>query len=230
MSSWADLVIRSTKNALSPHVDVARAEGAGNYMKHIAPFIGIATPERRAFTKAAWTDLSIPTSDELGEAAIKLFALPEREYHYAAYDLIARYISATDEYFLAEFLEPLLTTKSWWDTVDGLVTAGVSPLCRRYDATKIIDDWSESGNIWLIRAAIGHQRGWKSDTDVSRVLELCDWHWINEEFFVAKAIGWALRDLTSIEAPAVRRFLETHKAKNTVAVREAMRGLDRCSR
>ncbi len=230
MSSWADLVIRTTKSALSPHVDVTRAEGAGNYMKHIAPFIGIATPERRAFTKDAWSDLSNPTSDELGEAAIKLFALREREYHYAAYDLIARYISATDEYFLAEFLEPLLTTKSWWDTVDGLVTAGVSPLCRRYDATKIIDDWSESGNIWLIRAAIGHQRGWKSDTDISRVLELCDRHWTNEEFFVAKAIGWALRDLTSIEASAVRRFLATHKARNTVAVREAMRGLARCSR
>jgi 3-methyladenine DNA glycosylase AlkD len=229
MSNWAKLVIRSTKSALSPHVDHARAEGAGNYMKHIAPFIGIATPERRAFTKAAWSVLTDPTSDELGEAAIALFALTEREYHYAAYDLIARYISAADEYFLAEFLEPLLTTKSWWDTVDSLVTAGVSPLCRRYDATKIIDEWSESGNIWLIRAAIGHQRGWKSETDVSRVLELCDRHWTNKEFFVAKAIGWALRDLTSIEAPAVRRFLRTHTTKNNVAHREAMRGLNRCS-
>jgi 3-methyladenine DNA glycosylase AlkD len=227
MSNWAKVVIRSTKSALSPHVNLVRAEGAGTYMKHIAPFIGIATPERRAFTKAAWADLSDPTSDELGEAAIALFALTEREYHYAAYDLIARYIYAADEYFLAEFLEPLLTTKSWLDTVDVLVTAGVNPLCRRYDATKIIDEWSKSENIWLIRAAIGHQRGWKSETDTSRVLELCDQHWTNGEFFVAKAIGWALRDLTSIDAPAVRRFLKTHQSKNTVATREALRGLNR---
>jgi len=229
MSSWADLVIRLTKNALSPHVDVTRAEGAGNYMKHIAPFIGIATPERRAFTKAAWTDLTNPTSDELGEAAIKLFGLPEREYHYAACDLIARYISATDEYFLAEFLEPLLITKSWWDTVDGLVTAGVSPLCFRYDATKIIDEWSSSENIWLVRAAICHQRGWKLETDFDRVLEICAQHWEQREFFIAKAIGWALRDLAPLSPSAVRHFLHSHPQPNTVARREAERGLARCS-
>ena len=229
MASWAVQVVCATKRALSPHVDHVRAEGAGNYMKHVAPFIGIATPERRAFTKEAWAGLRNPTSDELGDAAVALFALPEREYHYAACDLIARYIKCADEYFLTEYLEPLLTTKSWWDTVDSLVTAGVSPLCRRYDATKIINEWSASENMWLVRAAIGHQRGWKSDTDIPYVLEICDRHWAEKEFFVAKAIGWALRDLTSIKPAAVRSFLKAHPSKNTVALREAMRGLQRCS-
>lgn len=229
MSSWPKTVVAITKKALANQGDSVRAEGAANYMKHVAPFIGIATPERRALTKAVWTDLSLPTSDDLGTAALSLFALPQREYHYAACDLIAKYIACADEYFLAEYLEQLLTTKSWWDTVDGLVTAGVSPLCFRYDATKIIDEWSSSENIWLVRAAICHQRGWKLDTDIDRVLEICGQHWNQKEFFIAKAIGWALRDITRFHPRAVGSFLQKHPSPNAVARREAERGLARCS-
>jgi 3-methyladenine DNA glycosylase AlkD len=196
-------------------------------MKHVAPFLGIATPERRMATKQAWKALPIPSSDELGEAALQLFMKPEREFHYAACDLIHRYIDSADETFLAEYLEQLLTTKSWWDTVDALVNAGVSPLCWRFDATEIIDQWSESQNRWLIRAAIGHQRGWKSNTDIDQVLHICDRHWEDSEFFIAKAIGWALRDITAVDSQSVRRFLTAHPIKNSVAEREAIRGLKR---
>ena len=229
MSSWPKTVVAITKKALANQGNSVRAESAGNYMKHVAPFIGIATPERRALTKAVWTDLSLPTSDDLGTAALSLFALPQREYHYAACDLIAKYIACADEYFLAEYLEQLLTTKPWWDTVDGLVTAGVSPLCLRYDATKIIDEWSSSENIWLVRAAICHQRGWKRETDIDRVLQICGQHWNQKEFFIAKAIGWALRDITRINPRAVGSFLQAHPSLNAVARREAERGLARCS-
>jgi 3-methyladenine DNA glycosylase AlkD len=178
-------------------------------------------------TKQAWKALPIPSSDELGEAALQLFMKPEREFHYAACDLIHKYIDSADETFLAEYLEQLLTTKSWWDTVDALVNAGVSPLCWRFDATEIIDQWSESQNRWLIRAAIGHQRGWKSNTDIDQVLHICDRHWEVSEFFIAKAIGWALRDITAVDSQSVRRFLTAHPIKNSVAEREAIRGLKR---
>jgi 3-methyladenine DNA glycosylase AlkD len=100
-------------------------------------------------------------------------------------------------------------------------------LCRRFDATAIIDDWSESENRWLIRAAIGHQRGWKKETDINYVFAICHRHWHDKEFFVAKAIGWALRDITSFDAKAVRSFLNDHPARNSVAQREAERGLQR---
>ena len=227
MNRWSKSVVDATKKALAMHGDPVRAEGAAKYMKNIAPFLGIATPERRAFTKAAWKELSQPTSDELGSAALALFTLPEREYHYAACDLISKYIASADEYFVPEYLEPLLMTKSWWDSVDSLVTAGVSPLCHRYDAADIIDEWSFSDNFWLVRAAIGHQRGWKKDTDIKRVFDICDQHWDEKEFFIAKAIGWALRDITRLDPTAVQIFLQQHPSPNTVAAREAQRGLDR---
>ncbi len=138
-------------------------------MKHVAPFLGIPAEPRRKYLRAAWVDLPIPTSEQLGRAARQLMQLPEREYHYAAYDLLVKYLANANEHFLAEHVQVLLVTKPWWDTVDGLVNAGVSPLARRYESTALIDAWSESGNIWLIRAAIGHQRGWRTDTDVDRV-------------------------------------------------------------
>jgi 3-methyladenine DNA glycosylase AlkD len=197
------------------------------YMKDIAPFLGIGAPERRGALRAAWRDAPLPTSAELGEAAMLLMKEREREFHYAAYDIIDWNVRRGDDYFLDTYVTDLLTTKPWWDTVDGLVNAAVSPLCRRFDAAWLIDEWSESGDIWLVRAAIGHQRGWKRDTDVPRVLQLCERHWSNSEFFVAKAIGWALRDLVRIDSDAVRRFLASRRIPNSVAEREARRGLDR---
>jgi 3-methyladenine DNA glycosylase AlkD len=152
-------------------------------------------------------------------------ALPEREFHYAAYDVIHEFVDCTDEYFLDTYVTALLLTTPWWDTVDGLVNAAVSPLCRKYDAECLIDEWSESGDRWLIRAAIGHQRGWKAQTHIGRVIGLCDRHWGDSEFFVAKAIGWALRDLARLDATAVERFLDAHPDTNRVAIREAQRGL-----
>ena len=227
MSTWAKDLVKATQVAMHGAGNPAQAAGAERYMKNIAPFLGIATPQRRAILKSAWSEFRSPTSDELGEACLQLMKLREREYHYAAYDLIDKWVRQADEYFLAEYMEPLLTTTSWWDTVDGLVNAGVSPLCFRYDATTILDEWSESGNRWLIRAAIGHQRGWKKNTDVERVLQLCDQHWDDKEFFIAKAIGWALRDITRFDPSSVKRFLDTHHSKNSVAIREAERGLSR---
>jgi 3-methyladenine DNA glycosylase AlkD len=227
LTTWKQDVVEATKKAFRNKGNQEKAAGAFAYMKEIAPFIGITAPDRRRLTKEAWKSLRAPTSDELGKAALALMQLPQREYHYAAYDLIETWIDTTDDYFLAEHVERLLITTPWWDTVDGLVNAAVSPLCYRYDATEIIDDWSNSGNTWLIRAAIGHQRGWKRDTDIERVFEICDQHWPNQEFFIAKAIGWALRDITRIDKRSVQRFLKQHHTKNTVAAREALRGLNR---
>ena len=190
------------------------------------PVCILCNPHRRAALRDAWRDLPAPTSDELGRAAVELMAQPERELHYAAYDLIDRYRTVADDRFCPDHVERLLTTKPWWDTVDGLVSAAVSPLCRRFDHHDLIDRWSASGDRWLVRAAIDHQRGWKDATDTARVLDLCDQHWAESEFFIAKAIGWALRDLARLDPGAVMAFLAAHPERNTVAEREARRGLE----
>jgi len=203
------------------------AIGAQSYMKDIAPFLGVKTPERRSLVKKISRELKTPTSAELGQTARALWRLDEREYHYAAFDLIQIHVEVASKNFLEEHVEYLITHKSWWDTVDGLGSAAVSPLTDKYGCEKLIEKWNKSSNIWLNRAAIQHQRGRKFETDVKLILRYCHEHADSKEFFIVKAIGWALRDIAKISPREVRTFLRDHPDLGRVAVREAERGLGR---
>lgn len=219
------------EKALAPALfDLAnrkRAIGAQAYMKDIAPFIGVATPERRSTVKAIAKGLKVPTSGELGKTARKLWKLEEREFQYAANDLIGIHWKIADKNFLADHVEELIVSKSWWDTVDGLGSVAVSPLTDKYGCEKLIAQWNKSPNMWLNRAAIQHQRGRRYETDVKLILQYCGDHSDSKEFFIVKAIGWALRDIAAINPSAVRAFLKSHPDLGRVAVREAERGLGR---
>ncbi len=196
-------------------------------MKDIAPFLGVKTPERRALVRKIAGEFNLPTSDELGQTARALWKLDEREFHYAAFDLIQIQVEVADKNFLGEHVEYLITHKSWWDTVDGLGSAAVSPLTDKYGCEKLMDKWNNSSNIWLNRAAIQHQRGRKFETDNNLILRYCHEHADSDEFFIVKAIGWALRDMAKISPRDVRNFLKEHPDLGRVAVREAERGLGR---
>lgn len=203
------------------------AIGAQSYMKDIAPFLGVKTPERRTLVKKIARELDLPTSDELAQTARALWKQEEREFHYAAFDLIQIHIDIANKKFLEEHVEYLITHKSWWDTVDGLGSAAVSPLTDKYGCEKLIEKWNKSENIWLIRSAIQHQRGRKYEADNKLILRYCHEHADSQEFFIVKAIGWALRDMAKVSPRDVRNFLREHPNLGRVAVREAERGLGR---
>ena len=225
--TFATEFLGKIKPALFELENRKRAIGAQAYMKDVAPFIGVATPERRSLVKKITNELPKPSSAELGATARKLWKLEEREFQYAANDLIDIHWKIADKNFLAEHVEHLIVTKSWWDTVDGLGSVAVSPLTDKYGCEKLIDKWNKSSNTWLNRAAIQHQRGRKYETDVKLILKYCDDHSDSNEFFILKAIGWALRDIAKINPKAVRDFLKAHPDLGRVAVREAERGLAR---
>jgi 3-methyladenine DNA glycosylase AlkD len=225
--SFATEFVERLKGPLMELADRKRAIGAQMYMKDIAPFIGVATPERRSLVKRIAKEMVVPTSTELGTTAKKLWQLDEREFQYAANDLIGIHWKVADRNFLADFVEDLIITKSWWDTVDGLGSVAVSPLTDKFGCEKLIRKWNKSPNMWLNRAAIQHQRGRRFETDVNLVLQYCDDHSGSTEFFIVKAIGWALRDLAPVSPSAVRKFLREHPDLGRVAVREAERGLNR---
>ena len=203
------------------------AIGAQSYMKDIAPFLGVKTPERRSLVKKIARELDLPTSDELAQTARALWKLEEREFHYAAFDLIQIHIDVANKKFLEDHVEYLITHKSWWDTVDGLGSAAVSPLTDKYGCEKLIEKWNKSTNIWLIRSAIQHQRGRRFEADNKLILRYCHEHAESTEFFIVKAIGWALRDMAKVSPRDVRKFLMEHPDLGRVAVREAERGLGR---
>jgi 3-methyladenine DNA glycosylase AlkD len=221
MSAFKNQVIKQLTQELPSLGDHKRALGAQAYMKDIAPFLGVMTPVRRALVKSILSKLPVPTSDEIAETVRALWKLEEREYQYAGNDLLAKYNLQLDKKFLADHCEYLISHKSWWDTVDGLGSAVVSPLTMKYPAKSLMRKWNKSSDIWLVRASIQHQRGRKYETDIDLLFELCAPHVADKEFFIAKAIGWALRDLSRIDNREVIRFLSEHPDLNSVAVREA---------
>jgi 3-methyladenine DNA glycosylase AlkD len=221
MSAFKNQVIKQLTQELPSLGDHKRALGAQAYMKDIAPFLGVMTPDRRALVKSILSKLPVPTSDEIAETVRALWKLEEREYQYAGNDLLAKYNMQLDKKFLADHCEYLISHKSWWDTVDGLGSAVVSPLTMKYPAKSLMRKWNKSSDIWLVRASIQHQRGRKYETDIDLLFELCAPHVADKEFFIAKAIGWALRDLSRIDNREVIRFLSEHPDLNSVAVREA---------
>ena len=221
MTEFKTEVIKQLKRELPKIGNHKKAIGAQAYMKDIAPFLGVMTPERRALVKTTLSALPVPTSDELAETVRALWKLEEREYQYAANDILGKYNMQLDKKFLADHCEYLIETKSWWDTVDGLGSAVVSPLTMMYPTKSLMRKWNKSSDIWLVRASIQHQRGRKYETDIDLLFELCSPHVADKEFFIAKAIGWALRDLSRIDNREVLRFLAEHPDLNSVAVREA---------
>lgn len=223
--SFQSIALTQIQSTLPRYRNAVRASGARAYMKEIAPFIGIAAPQRRQALREIFQYLPDPTSDEIGSTARALWKLNEREYQYAAYDLIQYFADFTEKDFLHAHCEYLITHKSWWDTVDGLGTAAVSPLTHRYPLKPLMLRWNKSSNIWLVRASIGHQRGANRDYDVDLTLRLCQQHVDSKEFFIVKAIGWALRDISKFDAQSVKSFLRKNPNLGSVAVREAERYL-----
>jgi 3-methyladenine DNA glycosylase AlkD len=221
MSKFQRYIINEISSELPKLADKKVAFGAAAYMKGIAPFLGVSAPIRRKLFKEIFKEAPTPTSDELGKTARALWRLDEREYQYAAIDMIAYFIATADRSFLKDHVEFLLSHKSWWDTVDSLGSAAISPLTVKYPSVTLMRAWSNSPNMWINRAAIQHQRGRKTETDIALLFEILNAHSHQNEFFIAKAIGWALRDLSRIDNRAVQQFLASHPHLNNVAVREA---------
>jgi 3-methyladenine DNA glycosylase AlkD len=229
--SAVDEYVATTRSALTPLGDPSNAAGMYAYMKGVAPFLGVKTPERRTALKAAWAELPLLDEPGLVAVCIAMWAINEREYQYAACDLIDRHKRRLTASFVIDPVESLIVSKSWWDTVDSLGNAAVSPITAREPG--LVDQmwqWLDSGNIWLIRAAIQHQRGRASQTDFGLLYEMCDRFATEREFFIAKAIGWALRDCTRWDRDGVQAFVDSHPGLSAVARREALKGLDRSAR
>jgi len=181
------------------------------YMKDHFPFLGIKTPERRGLMKQFYQKTGI-LEEELQTNFIELlWEKNEREYQYAALDYINRVLKKVNVDHLP-LLENLITSKSWWDTVDTIAPHPVGKIAR--ETPRILDDtiegWSKSGNLWLRRSAILFQLRYKEETDETRLYRYILTNADSKEFFIQKAIGWALREYSKTNPSSVKSFIENH--------------------
>jgi 3-methyladenine DNA glycosylase AlkD len=137
--------------------------------------------------------------------------------------VISKHIAACDSLFLPVARE-FIITRSWWDTVDALATGVVGPLVlRNPELASVMDEWLASANIWLARTAILHQLRYREHTDSERLFSYCLARSADTEFFIRKAIGWALREYSKTDASAVRQFVaENEHNLSGLSKREAL--------
>ncbi|MGN1386782.1 MAG: DNA alkylation repair protein [Bacillus sp. (in: firmicutes)] len=200
-----------------------KAVAMSAYMKNLFPFIGLQAPERRSICKEYFKEMGKRT-DVDWDFVWQCFSKSEREFQIIAIDYLAimkRKIKESD----LDQLETLITTKSWWDTVDSL-SGIVGDLALKYPNFKSkIEDWGfHSENIWLIRTAIIFQLKYKEKTDTEFLSAVIQRNSGTKEFFINKAIGWALRQYSKTDSQWVKQFLYDNEL-SPLSVREASKYL-----
>ena len=214
--------------ALSPLADPGRALAMKAYMKQRYDFLGIPTPARRRALKPLLATLNTADADVLLEVAGQLWAMPEREFQYAAIDILAKFSRKLELDHVPAMLE-LAQQKSWWDTVDGL--AGViGDILYRWRHSQEMEKLVEAAlihpDLWVRRIAMLHQLRWKSDTDAARLFRFATTLAPESDFFIRKAIGWALRDYSWHQPHAVREFVDRMGEElSPLSRREALRAM-----
>uniref|UniRef100_Q47CF9 DNA-7-methylguanine glycosylase n=1 Tax=Dechloromonas aromatica (strain RCB) TaxID=159087 RepID=Q47CF9_DECAR len=206
---------------LEPLADPGKACRMAAYMKGKFAFLGIQTPPRRQAT----LPLIRAFHGNLIEAAQALWALPQREYQYVAIDLLRHHSKSLGSEQLPA-LEELVRCNSWWDTVDGLAVTIGGIVFRQPELACRMDILITSPDLWLRRVALLHQLEWKERTDQARLFDYCRQCANEKDFFIRKAIGWALRQYARTNPEAVRSFLATHgKNLSGLSFREASKHL-----
>ncbi len=136
----------------------------------------------------------------------------------------------------------MIVSKSWWDTVDALdelvghlLLTGCKQATENdstaYEQVKtLVKEWAQAENFWIRRIAIDCQLSFKNQTDLELLSYTIEKNLLGssfaDEFFITKAIGWALRDLAKTNSAWVIKFIEEHENKMAkLSIREASKHL-----
>ena len=220
--------VLAVQRALTPLAEASRAEQMEAYLLNQFGFLGLPAPVRRQAVKDIGK-VQWQSADDLLAAAELLWQKPQREYRYTAVDLLRKHSNMLRVNDLPA-LQALLLRDAWWETVDGLsaVIAEVmhAAVQQQPNAAATMDVWLKHSSHWVRRSAMLHQLGWRLDTDSTRLFAYAQQLAVEKEFFIRKAIGWALRDYARWNPQDVTDFLVQHRSSlSGLTVREAAKHL-----
>jgi 3-methyladenine DNA glycosylase AlkD len=220
----ATAILDRLKGVYAAAADPAKASPMRAYMRDQFPYLGLPAPVQVKLTGQVMAGVPKPDQADLRAVALACWAYGEREYQYFACKLLRKHSRVLDASFLPT-AAVLITAKSWWDTVDELAAHVVGPIVLADRAqSAVMDEWSTNDNMWLVRAAILHQLGYREATDTMRLFHYCAIQAEHRDFFIRKAIGWALREYSKTDPVAVRDFVSGHQARlSGLSQREALR-------
>jgi 3-methyladenine DNA glycosylase AlkD len=204
-------LVAAVRTALRDIADPERAAGMQAYLKTTEPCLGVRLPEVRRLTRAAAAVHPPASVAEVIDAGGRLWRdAAYREERYAAQAVIGLRIARGDLRLLA-LLEEMITTGAWWDLVDGTAPR-VGELLGADPATMdpVLREWARSPDRWLRRTAVIAQLGFKQRTDTGLLTDVVLANADDPDFFLRKAIGWALRDYAKAAPDWVAAFVRDH--------------------
>jgi 3-methyladenine DNA glycosylase AlkD len=217
-------LVQEIQSALENAKDPSRVEQMEAYMKNHFSFIGVMSGPRKAIFQQFKPQLQQLSSEQSWEFIYECWVNPYREVQYIAIDhLLANYKknaqSSDGQHFTF-----VLSNQTWWDSLDLLAAHSVGHFARQFPSafSELAQEWESSAHFWLHRTLLIHQLKYKQQTN----LELLQYYihtfkW-NKEFFIQKAIGWSLREVSKWNPDWVRQVVESENLLG-LARREAMK-------
>lgn len=223
--------IQYVRRALSARADPEKAAGMQAYMKTDMPFYGVQKPGRREILRHLSKEFAPRDRSEYEALVTALWELPHREEKY-----LAQGVALAFPQFIVPPSLPLyrrfIVEGAWWDFVDETATHMIRELVLDHPAEiwPTVDAWNHHDDMWLRRTSIICQIGAKERTDADRLFRFCEQQMRETEFFIRKAIGWALREHAKTDPDAVARFvIENRGGLSGLSLREATKHIGQLS-
>lgn len=222
-------LLQFVKAELEACADSKKAVEMAAYMKTSMPFYGVQKPQRLPIIRQFKEQYAASDFDSYRDSVLCLWRRPHREEKYLAIN----YAEAFPEFISSEALslyEQLIREGAWWDFVDPVAInlVGEAYLQERRKLKPEIEKWSTDDDLWMRRASIICQLHHKDDTDEKQLYKLCSRLSHEKEFFIQKAIGWALREHAKTAPESVAAYLKENAGRLApLSFREASKHLQK---
>jgi len=216
-------LLQHTKSKFSENAHPSQAFGMSKYMKFKFAYYGIKKPLRAALQKEIINEFGKPDIETIKKFAVLAWNEPEREVQYFAIELLTAHKKKLKLEDL-ELIKFLIQNKSWWDTVDNIAANLAGSYFKLFPNNKELNNWIKSDNFWVQRSAIIHQLSYKKETNEQVLFEFCRQLKDEKEFFIRKAIGWALRQYAKVAPLNVSNFFNNNEL-SPLSKREALKNL-----
>ena len=214
--------VEAVEGVMEAHRNAKNAPDIIRYFRNQFGSFGLKNEDRRKLTKQFIVATKQFSQKELVETIELLWSRSEREFQHTGMELIDHHRKKFD-HSIKNVLQFMITHKSWWDTVDFIASHTVGHAFKTKQLRQEdIYEWNESDNLWLIRTSILSQLKYKSNTDWALLQELIVPHLGHKDFFIRKAIGWALREYSKTKPNLVIDFVEKYPMSG-LSQREALK-------
>ena len=212
------------KKIYAANADVENAKGAKAYLLNQFEFYGIKTPLRRQICKAFYASHPITNHKELTLLVKSCFAEPQRELHYFAIELVGHHKKMWSKKTIP-LIEWMITHNSWWDSVDSTNSFVISKYFLQFPEAiePTTSKWNQSSNKWLQRMSLLFQLLYKDKTNTVLLSKYIEHTQLEEDFFIRKAIGWALRAYAYTNKKWAIQFVKDHPSLSNLSKREALK-------